>query len=381
MRAYLSFLSPCTSMGNELVVRLSGKRIGMDVTGGELAYISHAHSDHTQALGGPLPIFCSDITADILGLCEPAKNETKLEIKTPEQTSPAAKEQANPASKFRRRKSRSFSSIEPPVKLPPPRIPIPGGLSLHGAGHILGSTQISGASEQWGQLVYTGDFKSRAGLTVSAAPILDCDTLVIECTYGDPRVAFPPMDGVLDGMERWARQNRDAVQLWGGYSTGKAQELVKFINDYLGEVPIVSGRAAQVCEAYRRNGVKLDWLSPDSAEAQGVMRGPFHAVMPPQALTASLASRLSAVHRRKVRRALATGWALVRQLPADAAFPLSDHADFMEILEYAKVSGAKQVFLAHGDNARTAQALSAAGVPAKPIDEMGAQQMLLKIGE
>lgn len=373
-------------MGSELVVRLSGRRIGMDVTGGELAYISHAHSDHTQALGGPLPIFCSAITADILGLNkqiqkeenkkeepELAKNELKPEIKT----------EAKQEKKYSRRsrKPRSFSSIEPPLKILPALIDVPDGLSLHDAGHILGSTQISAQSEQWGQLVYTGDFKCRAGLTVNAAPILPCDTLIIECTYGDPRVSFPPMDGVLEGMERWARQNRDAVQLWGGYSTGKAQELVKFINDYLDEVPIVSGRAAAVCEAYKRNGVKLDWLSPDSAEAQDVMRGPFHAVMPPQALTASLASRLSEVHRRKVRRALATGWALVRNLPADAAFPLSDHADFGEILEYAKGSGAKQVFLAHGDNENTARALCAAGVPARPINEMGAQQMLLKIGE
>lgn len=363
-------------MGNELVVRLGGRRIGMDVTGGELAYISHAHTDHTQALGGPLPIFCSDITADILGLGNQKEKESepeKIEIKT---------EVKQEKKYYRRsRKSRSLSSVEPPARLPQPRIPIPGGLSLHPAGHILGSTQISGASEQWGALVYTGDFKSRAGLTVEAATVLPCDTLIIECTYGDPCVAFPPVSGVLDSMERWARQNRDAVQLWGGYSTGKAQELVKFINDFLGEAPIVSGRAAQVCEAYRRNGVKLDWLSPDSAEAQGVMRGPFHAVMPPQALTASLASRLSAVHRRKVRRVLATGWALVRRLPADAAFPLSDHADFGEILEYAKVSGARQVFTAHGDNEQTARALCAAGVQAKPIDEMGAQQMLLKIGE
>ncbi len=368
-------------MGNELVVRLGGRRIGMDVTGGELAYISHAHTDHTQALGGPLPIFCSSITADILGL-EKQNKKQEPELAANAALQPSAPAETKKEKKYsRRRKSGPLSSIEPPVKILPALIDVPEGISLHDAGHILGSTQISAQSEQWGKLVYTGDFKCRAGLTVSAAPILPCDTLVIECTYGDPRVSFPPMDGVLDGMERWARQNRDAVQLWGGYSTGKAQELVKFINDFLGETPIVSGRAAAVCEAYKRNGVKLNWLSPDSAEAQEVMRGPFHAVMPPHALTASLASRLSEVHRRKVRRAMATGWALVRQLPADAAFPLSDHADFGEILEYAKSCGAKQVFMAHGDNEHTARALCAAGVPARPIEEMGAQQMLLKIGE
>jgi Cft2 family RNA processing exonuclease len=169
--------------------------------------------------------------------------------------------------------------------------------------------------------------------------------------------------------------------LWGGYSTGKAQELVKFINEYLGETPIVGGKAAEVCAAYVRAGVKLQWLAPDSAEAQEAMRGAFLSVMPPHQLTPLLAGRLAAVHRRKVLSAFATGWALVRQLPSHAAFPLSDHADFGELLQYAKESGAKRVILAHGDNEKTAAALRAAGVNAQAIESLEPQQMVLKAGE
>ncbi len=361
------------AMGESLIVRMGGRRIGLDVTGGELAYISHAHTDHTQALGGPLPIFCSDITADILGLEEKKEgmaNAGELKAET-------NANEIKPKSNFSRHKRKSFSSIEPPTKVQPSKIPVPEEFELHNAGHMLGSTQIVGASEQWGRVVYTGDFKTRAGLTVEGAPILSADTLIIECTYGDPRVVFPPIDGVLEGMERWARQNRDAIKLWGGYSTGKAQELVKFINTRLDDVPIVSGRAAQVCAAYNRAGANLKWLSPETEEAQEVMRGPFHAVLPPQSITPTLASRLSIVHTRKVLRAMATGWALVRHIPADISFPLSDHADFGEILGYAKESGAKNIFMAHGDNEAAARSLCAAGIPAKPIDEMGAQQLLL----
>ena len=295
---------------------------------------------------------------------------------------PAPKEEKN--NSRRSRKSRAFhpvSSIEPPAKLEQARIPVPDGIELHGAGHMLGSTQLVGVSEPYGRMVYTGDFKLRDGLTVKGAPVLSCDTLIAECTYGDPALSFPQPQSVLEDMERWARQNKEAIQLWGGYSTGKAQELVKFINEYLGETPIVGGRAAKVCEAYKRNGVKLEWLRPESAEGQEAMRGPFLSVMPPHMLSPLLTGRLAAVHRRKVLSAMASGWALVRQLPASAAFALSDHADFGELLQYAHESGAKRVILAHGENEKTAGALRAAGLNAQSIESLEPRQMVLKIEE
>jgi putative mRNA 3-end processing factor len=288
-----------------------------------------------------MPIFCSDITADILGFNENKEDEGKK------------------------------------CKYSCTRVQVPEGIGLYNAGHILGSTQLVGISERFGKTVYTGDFKLRDGLTVKGAKVLECDTLMMECTYGDPSMQFPSQQEILSDMERWARQNRQAIQLWGGYSVGKAQEIVKFINEYLGETPIVGGKAAQVCKAYERNGVKLRWVAPDSQEGQEMMRGPFIAVMPPNHISPILAARLAEVHRRKVLTSIATGWALIRKIPADASFPLSDHADFAEILQYAQESGAKRVILMHGENEKTAKALQAAGINAQSIESIGEQQMVL----
>ncbi|VVB56562.1 Uncharacterised protein [uncultured archaeon] len=385
---YLAFLPVCALMTEGLVVRMGTRHIGMNVLGGELAYISHAHTDHCAALGGPLPIFCSDVTADILGLKEaPAKKEEEKKIESPPPEAPPLAPDVKKSK--RKRKSgaassssrfRGFSRFKR-AAMGSLRVPLPEGVELHSAGHMLGSTQIAGASERWGRVAYTGDFKLRDGLTIKGAPMLTCDTLFAECTYGDPAVQFAHPQDVLADMERWGRQNREAIQLWGGYSTGKAQELVKFINDYLGETPVVGGRAAEVCEAYRRAGVKLEWKTPESPEGQEMMRAPFMAVMPPHQLTPILRARLETVHRRRALSAVATGWALVRHLPYSAAFPLSDHADFNEILEYAHASGAKQVILAHGDNERTAKALRAAGVNAVSIESLDVEQTTLKIEE
>ena len=54
---------------------------------------------------------------------------------------------------------------------------------------------------------------------------------------------------------------------------------------------------------------------------------------------------------RNRRTAVLTGWALdgARWFRGvDAAFPLSDHADFPSLVRYAKATGAARVFTVHG---------------------------------
>lgn len=286
-----------------------------------LAYVSHAHTDHTDAVGGPAPIFCSDQTAALASI--------------------AAED----------------------------RCAVPEGIKLHNAGHMLGSTQIELDTESHGRLVYTGDFKLRDGLTVKGAPILQCDTLIAECTYGRPDVSFPNPADVYSDMERWYRQNRDNILLWGAYASGKGQEVVKFLNDYCSCAPVVGGKMATMCKAYSDAGMKLDYIEAGTQEADEAMRGAFASVMPPHHTNPFFAHKVASAHRRHAKVALTTGWALVRPLSCDVAFPLSDHADFAQLLEYCQGSGAKEVFVAHGENWKTAKALCEAGVNAYPIEQ------------
>lgn len=322
----------------ELTIKFGGMRIALDENAPDgrkrkdvLAYISHAHSDHSEAVGGPAPIFCSDGTAGLLSLDAAG------------------------------------------------RIPVPDGITLHNAGHMLGSTQIMLQTESHGKLVYTGDFKLRDGLTVKAAPILQCDTLIAECTYGKPDISFPDPQGVYSDMERWHRQNRDNILMWGAYSSGKGQEVVKFLNEYCGVAPIVGGKMAKMCAEYCRAGMKLDFIEAGSEEAEEEMRGAFSTVMPPHHTTPHLAHKIASAHRRHAKVALTTGWAAVHALSCDVAFTLSDHADFSQLLEYCQQSGAKEIFVAHGENYKTAKALCDAGVNAYPIEQRLERQTKLVV--
>ena len=65
-------------MMGKMVLRASSALVGLDVLDGEIAYISHAHSDHSEAVGGPLKIFCTDATADLLGIRYAGRQEEFL---------------------------------------------------------------------------------------------------------------------------------------------------------------------------------------------------------------------------------------------------------------------------------------------------------------
>lgn len=328
-------------MDKNLLLTLNSKKIGLDVKGGELNYISHSHTDHSYALKDTAPIFCSDTTASLLNLEYGNSNQNNSQTTQKPQIS----------------KNTSFLSSSKTKKSTPKRISIPKDFQLINAGHILGSTQLITNTQEFGKLLYTGDFKLTDGLTTKGAQIQDCDTLIMECTYGNPQVAFPNPKEVYEQMHKWHKQNKSNIQLWGGYATGKAQELIKFLNKYADQIPIVPPKVAEISQKYTQNGVKLNFISSDTQEAKEIMRDEFTAVFPPHQLTPSFAWQIASAHKKRTKVAIATGWTGLRRSSADISFPLSDHADFSQILKYAKESNAKNVYLAHGKNEHTAKKL------------------------
>ncbi len=73
------------------------------------------------------------------------------------------------------------------------------------------------------------------------------------------------------------------------------------------------------------------------------------------------------------RTAVITGWALdasaMYRYQCDAAFPLSDHADFPDLLRFVELVRPKQVFTLHGFAAEFARTLRDRGVEAWAIGE------------
>ena len=99
-------------------------------------------------------------------------------------------------------------------------------IRLAPAGHILGAAQLVVEPVGGGRLVYTGDLNLRRRITTPAAEIVECETLVIETTFGHPRYRWPsPMRRRLSC---WSRGGEASDQEWpaagsrtNGYALGK----------------------------------------------------------------------------------------------------------------------------------------------------------------
>lgn len=228
-------------------------------------------------------------------------------------------------------------------------------ITLSPAGHVLGSA-ASLIERPEGSLLYTGDFKLRPSLTVEAAELPRADYLLMESTYGLPPFRFPPWRSVADELcEIVGRAIRDGRQpLVYGYSLGKAQEIVRILTD-AGLTVTQHGAVANMSGIYQDFGVHLgrpeqlrrynaaDFHGPavlDLAE-RGVM------VAPPQAAKGAFTTKFE-----NPLRVMMSGWALqpgaVYRYQVDKCLPLSDHADFDELLETVERVGPKKVFAHHG---------------------------------
>jgi putative mRNA 3-end processing factor len=227
------------------------------------------------------------------------------------------------------------------------------------AGHVLGSAQIRVTRPDGHRIVYSGDIGFEPSSTAEPASIVDCDTLVLEATFGMPRFRFPPKEKVLAEIETWARKalQRGVRPVLYAYSLGKGQEIIHQLVQ----------RGLKVCAHPSIHDVSQ--LYTELGVAMNVRRydGEFHdgevGVFPPFGKSAAL----KATHPKTT--AVLTGWALepwaARRYGADAAFPLSDHADFPALVRYAKESGAREVITHHGFARELAQALNKEGVFAR----------------
>lgn len=286
-----------------------GLSIGLDDPHGDVSFLSHAHSDHTNGLGRQRRIIASPETLDLAGL--------------------AAE-----------------------------RIEILGARMLD-AGHILGSRQLIVDDEAHGErIVYTGDISLKSNIFGWKAELPQCDRLIMEATYGDPSYLFPPLEETHSEIGSWLRKNDSCNILIGCYELGKAQEMIKILNGF-SIAPVITERTEGFCEVYEKYGVKLDRIVVGSEEAEETMSKRFVAIVPMGRAKRYFASRLAHAFNRKTLCAAATGWALHCRLNTDASFPLSDHADFDDLVHYIEQSGAKKIEFFCGDGSRVLEAARA----------------------
>jgi putative mRNA 3-end processing factor len=217
-------------------------------------------------------------------------------------------------------------------------------VTLFPAGHILGSAQI--LVENSRRIVYTGDFRLRPNPVVERAEVKKCDILVMEATFGSPKYAFPGEDEVGDMLKREIDRAlaRGRVPIVRAYALGKAQEVVAILNR-LGYRVAVSPDVEQYCEIYESFGVKLgsrEVLDSDSFEPEG------------KTLVAGSTATLREFRERfpSHHAIFVSGWGIdpsaKYRYGVDVVIPLSDHADYCDLLEYVRQAEPKEVLVTHG---------------------------------
>jgi len=317
-------------------VYLPGLRLWLDahraMGPADAVFVSHAHSDHTAAHARVL-------------FSPPTQKLMRARV---------GGERAEHVLEF----GRSYTAKEAGLG------DLDARITLLPAGHILGSAMIhiesGGAS-----LLYTGDFKLRAGLSAEPCAPRAADLLIMETTYGRPAYAFPPTAEILERIIRFCVEalDHDETPVLLGYSLGKAQEILSGLAG--AGLPIALGepvaKLTAVYEALGRSFPPHEVLDLERAGGKVVLAPPGMGV-----------SRLRR-HLGACRIAVLTGWAVDPgcrfRYQADAAFPLSDHADFPDLVAFVQKVRPRSVFTLHGFAADFAAHLRALGFAARALSE------------
>lgn len=230
-------------------------------------------------------------------------------------------------------------------------------LTVYPAGHCLGSAML--LAEDGGQsLLYTGDFKLGESATAERAELPRADLLVIESTYGHPHYRLPPraemIGELLDRVREALRAGRTPVVL--AYPLGKAQEVTRLLT--AAAIPVLQHREAyRISRVYEACGVDLGNYGLLAQEPEPGCA----AIVPPHSPPRE--------GRGEVRLAV-TGWAMdagaKHRFGVDHAIPLSDHADYDELLEAVARVGPREVYCTHGPES-FADRLRDAGFVAHPL--------------
>lgn len=240
-------------------------------------------------------------------------------------------------------------------------------VSLHPAGHVLGSAQVR--LEHGGRVwVASGDYKVAPDPTCAPFEPVRCDVFITESTFGLPIYRWRPDAELLASIDDWWSHNVLAgrASVLGCYSFGKAQRILAGVDPGIGPI-LVHGAVQPLNEAYRAAGVAL----PDTRIATEVKdRADLRRALvlcPPSAIASPWMRRFG-----DAGTAFASGWMQLRGARRrggyDRGFVLSDHADWPGLLGAIAATGAQRVIVTHGSAAPMVRFLREQGLQAGAFD-------------
>lgn len=236
-------------------------------------------------------------------------------------------------------------------------------VSLHPAGHVLGSSQvrIESGGEVW---VVSGDYKLDPDPTCEPFEAVRCDTFVTESTFGLPIYRWCKPAEIFAGIDAWwrrkAAEGRASVLFC--YAFGKAQRVLASVDPSIGPI-VVHGAVDVLDRGYRECGVKLpETRMVTDYEAKKDFAGAL-VVAPPSAQGTPWLKRFG-----EYSDAFASGWMAIRgarrRRAVDQGFVLSDHADWPSLNRAIEATDARRIFVTHGHTAPLVQWLQEKGLDA-----------------
>lgn len=220
-------------------------------------------------------------------------------------------------------------------------------VSLHPAGHIIGSAQVrvSYKGETW---VVSGDYKTAPDATCTPFEPVKCQHFITESTFGLPVFQWEDEQLVFNQMENWYHKNHEAgiTSVLLVYALGKAQRVIEGLSGKVGTL-FTHGAVENTNEVLRQAGIPVsntERITQDT-DLNRVMGG--FVLAPPSVQNTSWLRKF-----KPHSIGVASGWMALRgtrrRRNPDAGFVLSDHADWKGLNQAVEATGAQHIYVTHG---------------------------------
>ena len=241
-------------------------------------------------------------------------------------------------------------------------------VTLHPAGHVLGSAQVAVAANGL-TIVASGDYKDVADPTCAPFELVRCDVFITEATFGLPVFRHGDAGAEIDKLLRSVALFPERAHLVGAYSLGKAQRVIALIRAAGYDRPIYLHGALDAITRYYANAIDLGELRNVRGTPKTDLAGAI-ALCPPSALKDVWTRRFP-----DPLTSFASGWmrvrARARQHGVELPLVISDHADWDGLTATVAATGASEIWVTHGAEEALVHWCGTQNLAARPLHIVG----------
>jgi putative mRNA 3-end processing factor len=242
-------------------------------------------------------------------------------------------------------------------------------VNFHPAGHVLGSAQIA-VSCNGTRIVASGDYKDAFDPTCAPFELVACDVFITEATFGLPVFRHGNATDEVKKLLASVDLFPERAHLVGAYSLGKAQRVIKVIREAGYDAPIyLHGAMERITEYYASRGIALGELRSVRGVKKVDLAGTV-TIAPPSATSDIWMRRFP-----DPVTAFASGWmrvrARARQGGIELPLVISDHADWAGLTATIAATGAREIWVTHGQEDALVHWCKTKGLAARPLDLVG----------